>query len=74
MVDRGGMSNVRPEKFAGRANTVSDVNGKSNKAPNAQYPAYSKEGHEKKPLSREERLALRRQVNETETMYPKRAN
>jgi hypothetical protein len=76
-IERGELANVRQGKFAGRANNASEVNGQPNKganSANAQYPIYSKDAPQKKPLSREERLALRRQINETETMYPKRAN
>ena len=68
------MSNVSQEKFTGRANNPRDVNHKSTKAPNARNTVYAQEAREKKPLSKEERLALRRQINETENMYPKKAD
>jgi hypothetical protein len=57
----------RQEKLAGRAN-----NDAQNKNPAAQYPLYSQEMHEKKPLSKEEKRALRRQINETEIKYPRK--
>jgi hypothetical protein len=57
----------RQEKMAGRAN-----NDAHNKNPSAQYPLYSQEAHEKKPLSKEEKRALRRQINETEIKYPRK--
>lgn len=62
----------KQEKLAGRANNVSNVSGTVNKNLNAQYPVYTQEMRGKKPMSKEEKRALRRQINETETMYPKK--
>jgi hypothetical protein len=55
-------------KFAGRANNVSQAGAASK---NGEFPFYTQESHEKKPLTKDEKRALRKQVNETENMYPK---
>jgi hypothetical protein len=70
--DRNDLASHKQEKFAGRANNVSAVNAAANKNSNAKYSLNTQEAHEKKPLSKEEKSALRRQINETESMYPKR--
>ncbi|MET3107461.1 hypothetical protein AAKU67_001471 [Oxalobacteraceae bacterium GrIS 2.11] len=69
-VDRNDPGIHKQEKFAGRANSQS--NEVALKNPNAKYPSYTTELHDKKPLSKEEKRALRRQINETEIMYPKK--
>ena len=59
----------RQEKLAGRAggfSGVNDVQGKNRSA----YAQDAQDAHEKKPLSKEEKRALRRQVNEAEIRYP----
>jgi len=60
------------EKFAGRAGNVPPVVDAQNKSVNTQSAVHAQEAHEKKPLSKEERRALRRQINETENKYPRR--
>jgi len=70
LVDRNEPGSHKQEKFAGRAN--SPANEVALKNPNAKYPLYTTESHDKKPLSKEEKRALRRQINETEIMYPKK--
>ncbi|WP_133166944.1 hypothetical protein [Solimicrobium silvestre] len=68
MTDRNEHQLHKSEKMAGRAN-LSASNENTSKNPNAQFiPPV----HQKKPLSKEEKQALRRQVNETENKYPKR--
>ena len=62
----------RQEKFAGRAGNVTAVVDAQNKSGNAQNAVRAQQAHEKKPLSKEERRALRRQINETENKYPRR--
>jgi len=69
---RSDLANHKQEKMAGRANNVSAANAALNKNSNAKYALSTQEAHEKKPMSKEEKSALRRQINETETMYPKR--
>jgi hypothetical protein len=73
-IEHGDIANVKQEKFAGRANNIAAVNGQSTKTPNVRYPLYTQDAHEKKPLSKDEKRALRRQISETENMYPKRVN
>lgn len=67
--DSSDSSERKQEKFAGRANNNAGTN--DIKKSNTHYPLYT-ETREKKPLSKEERRALRRQVNETETKYPRK--
>ena len=62
----------KPEKLAGRANNASDTNAATGKNSNDRSASYLHEVHEKKPLSKEEKRALRRQVSETEGTYPQR--
>jgi hypothetical protein len=62
----------RQEKFAGRASTLTAANDPQNKFLNPQSAARIQDAHEKKPLSKEEKRALRRQINETENKYPRK--
>jgi len=60
------------EKFAGRASTLTAANDPQSKIQNPQGSARIQDAHEKKSLSKEEKRALRRQINETENKYPRR--
>jgi hypothetical protein len=70
--DRADVANHKTEKMAGRANYANGTAGATNKEASPKYPLYTQEARAKKPMSKEEKQALRRQINETESKYPKR--
>ena len=59
----------KQERLAGRANLVNNNDRQARNSAN-QNSAWGASAHEKSLLSREERRALRRQINETESRYP----
>jgi len=67
-----GQRNVhhKQERLAGRANLVNN-NDRQTRNPPAQNSTSISSAHEKSLMSKEERRDLRRQINETESKYPR---
>jgi hypothetical protein len=62
----------RQGKYAGRAGNYANLNDGQKQNYSQQNFPVQKEGQERKALSKEERRALRRQVNESVSKYPRR--
>ena len=62
----------KQEKFAGRAGRLADINNTTRQNSSQVSPSVDGPVHERKALTKEERRALRRQINESEVRYPRR--
>jgi hypothetical protein len=68
---RGGEVPVHKQpKFAGRANNLANASTPPSKAKEPEKQGTTSTA-ERKPMSQEERRALRRQISETEMKYPR---
>lgn len=66
--DHSNLIGHKQKKMAGRANYANGFSGSTK----VKYPLYTQEAREKKSLTKEEKQALRRQINETESKYPQK--